>query len=272
MDFKPQDLAPDELAFRFETNDTISAAAVGTFLREVERIARLKSHFGPEAEVRILDIGTGSLWGKIKIIGGVAVGVATIGSFGLAIEERLNQPTPVIAQCVAEMALDSGVVSATIVTQDCHITVHTKDLPAIDYVKHKRVAADEKRQQEKLEDQAGSLRLGDTTRPVAGTAPRPYGEGEYGEGRFGGPIRISTGFQGSRDKRGAVNLIGKLSRQHNDDPIIFTSPDGSRLGVELADDLAPEDLLYDTQVVVRANHDPEHDWLLIWEVWAISQI
>jgi propanediol dehydratase small subunit len=182
MRFEPEDLGSDELAFRFETNDIISAAAIGTFLFELERIARLKSHFGPDARVQVLALGTGSLWGKLKVAGAVAVGAAALGDFGLALEERISRPRANIAQCVAEMTIDSGVVSATITTQDCQITVNTQGLPAIESVQQKRQDLSARNFEDVRQYQERAINVAEGTKPIAGTAPQLYGGRAYGEG------------------------------------------------------------------------------------------
>lgn len=273
MRFEPEDLAADELAFRFETNGLISAAAIGTFLFELERIAHLKSHFGPEASVQILALGTGSLWGKLKIAGAVAVGAAALGDFGLALEERINGPRAAIAQCVAEMTIDSGVVSATITTQDCQVTVHTRDLPAIAHVKQKREASRVNRHRPAHLEQVRAIRVDEAIGPIAGTAPQPYGGRAYGEGTFGQAVPITGGFLGDGDKRGAVNLIGRLNRSPSDRaPITFVTEGGGEYSVDLADELTVSDLVFDSKVMISANHDPGSNWLLIWQVWPIGEL
>jgi len=273
MRFEPADLGSDELAFRFETNGMISAAAIGTFLFEVERIARLKSHFGPEASVQVLALGTGSLWGKLKIAGAIAVGAAALGDFGLALEERINRPRATIAHCVAEMTIDSGVVSATITTQDCQITVRTRDLPAIDHVQQRRQASRLRYLEPAQQDQVRAINVADKTKPIAGTAPQAFSSRIFDESTFNTTAPKSAGYFGDRDKRGAINLIGRLSRSpKNEVPITFITEGGRRYGADLADGLTASDLIFDTRVMISANHDPENNWLLIGQVWPIGEL
>ena len=134
------DLEPNEFYFHFETNDAVRPDALGRFLQQVERVAHLRRHFGPDAEVRLLEIGTGSVWGKIAIAVGVLGSAAGFGSFVLDLETRMRSPTDPLAQAIATMSLDSSVVSAKIVTKDRVIEVHTIDMPAVASVKQARAA------------------------------------------------------------------------------------------------------------------------------------
>jgi hypothetical protein len=132
------DLGPNEFFFRFETNDALRPDALGRFLQQVERIAHLRRHFGPEAEVRLVEIGTGSVWGKITVAIGAIGGIAGFGSFVLDLEARMHSDTDPLAQAIAAMSLDSSVVSATIVTKERVIVVRTADMPAVETVKTAR--------------------------------------------------------------------------------------------------------------------------------------
>ncbi len=138
MDLVPEMLAPNEFAFSLETNNAVSPAAFGTFLREIERIARLKKHFGPDAEIRLVEIGTGSVWGKIKIGLTVAAALAEVSNFAVDIHDRMAQQNDKLAQAVAVMAIDDSVVSFKIVTKDKVFEMKTRDMPAIKAVEHQR--------------------------------------------------------------------------------------------------------------------------------------
>jgi hypothetical protein len=131
-------LEPNEIGLSFKTNDEIDVEALSNFFRELAREAR--RHLGPDVVLRIAEIGTGSLWTRITIIGGVIVGLATVGDFGLNLAEALYRPRNKLAQAVAAIILDSGVVEAKIVTHDRTIVVHRNEMPSVPLLEARRRA------------------------------------------------------------------------------------------------------------------------------------
>lgn len=135
------DLAPNDIVFRLETNQAISPASFGTVLREIERIARLKSQFGPDTEIGIVDMGTGSAWARIRIGLTIAAEIAAVGALALTIEQYVNRPSGTLAEAIAVLSIDDSVVEARIVTRARTITIATNELPARQTVEQKRLIA-----------------------------------------------------------------------------------------------------------------------------------
>jgi hypothetical protein len=294
MNIKPGELEPNEFAFHFETNDAVHPQALGTFLRELERIAHLRRHFGPDAEVRLVDIGTGSVWGRIAIAAGTLAG---LGSFALALEQRLNSPTDPLAQAVAAMSLDSSVVSATIVTRDRVITVRTADMPAVPLVALKRANGGQlparggghladrtagDAYKERMIDLPlhGRINHGDTPRnrmlddDSLASGPAPITFAATDKPALPAPMAARGGlrFGGSGDLRASRYYVGQI---HPPGPLefrpSFAMTKGGEYWIERADSVEEDDLAYGMPVVVRAEIDEESHTMLVFEVIILSQ-
>lgn len=143
-------LAKNEIAFFFSTNEAVPAGPLLFFISEISRIARTKRHFGPGAMVEIISIETGSKRIKLSInqkiaAAGVAAAVLSavpaLGQFALDIHDRLQQPDNRLAKCTATMMIDHGVATAQIITCDGSLDEITRDMmPAIGTVKTEREA------------------------------------------------------------------------------------------------------------------------------------
>lgn len=79
-------------------------------------------------------MGIGSFWTKLRIWG---VTAATVGSFGLMLEQRLKAPNDELANCVAWTMIEDGVTKAEIKC-DGHIEVLREQMPAVDRLLAKR--------------------------------------------------------------------------------------------------------------------------------------
>jgi hypothetical protein len=245
--------AGNELAFYFETNDVIAPAPLGVFLAELERIARLKRHFGPDAEVRVLELGVGSLWGKIAVILGALGGVATVADLALDIGDRLTQSRGRLAEAVATMSIDSSVVSATIVTNDKTITITSNEMRAITTVEQKR---------------KNGGRAPVDTRFMSGfdQAVMPDRASEVPVGRE--PLGRKD-FSNLGDKRGARNYLGEFIESDAVDYEIFRREGDGTFAAKISNEY-PLSLVYHTRVMVRAELDNADRVMFVHEIYPLE--
>ena len=271
------------MAIYLETNDTVSAASLGTLLVEVERLALNSRHFGRKAEVRVLDIGIGSTWTKIGIFfAGVAAGSAVwsansaqksadaaMAQLQLSVEERANRSNSYLGQCLAEMYLDSSVVKADITISSGQRFIKMSELPAVPYVELRRLAP------------ASTMGIADRRSvelPVHGRvgihdekyidAPKV----ERGE-RLQKPIRDGDSFvyKGGWDERGARSYLGRFARGDND-TVLFNHEGGNQFGVLWDEDLLEHlgEIPFDDRVMVRAQFDRDNMSAVIFEFFVIE--
>lgn len=143
--------ADNELAFFFETSTDapMPAAPLLFFISEVERIAKTKRHFGPDAIVELLEVRTGSKSVRLSInqkiaIAGVAatalVGLPTAAQVSIDIHERLVRGNGRLATCVAEMSVDHGVIAVTSTGGATCRVITRDDMPAVKKVLHQRMS------------------------------------------------------------------------------------------------------------------------------------
>jgi hypothetical protein len=146
-----EDVGEHELAFFFQTNEPIPARPLLNFLYEVERIALTQRHLGPSAVVEITEVRTGTksvrlTFNQTLLAAGVAIAAGTlaveVARLGLDIADRLQQqPRGRLAESVAEMCLDYGVVESTISTHYEQIRIPRNDMPALRALEEKRSGA-----------------------------------------------------------------------------------------------------------------------------------
>jgi hypothetical protein len=143
----PDVVGENELAFFFQTNEPVPARPLLIFIAEVERIALTKRHLGPSAIVEVTEIRTGTKLVRLtfdqKIKAGtlgVAVGglVVAVAHLGLDIADRIQQPHGRLAESVAEMCLDNGVVECVVTTREGKIRISRDDVAATMTVEAKR--------------------------------------------------------------------------------------------------------------------------------------
>jgi len=171
MSAAPEITPENHIGFYFETNEGISLKNLGAFLMEIEHLAKLKSHFGPAAKVEIVGAGTGTFWMEIAISAISDVSTALVESFVKAILSRFKRKKGKLAEAIAALAMDNGVVSAEITTKDQKITIQKKDLGAIETVAKKRSDNDGYVQKGYWQD---------------GLSEGGFGVRAFGEGPFGG--------------------------------------------------------------------------------------
>jgi hypothetical protein len=99
-------------------------------------VRAIRSHeaFPEEGQIEIVSMGIGSFWTKLRVWG---VTVATIGSFGLMLEQRLKAPSDELANCVAWSMIEDGVTKA-VIKSDGTIEVLREEMPAVDRLLAKR--------------------------------------------------------------------------------------------------------------------------------------
>lgn len=145
------DVGENELAFFFQTNEPIPARPLLNFLYEVERIALTQRHLGPSAVVEITEVRTGTKSVRLTFnqklaAAGIALAAGTLGvevtRLGLDIADRLqHQPRGRLAESVAEMCLDHGVVESIISTHDQQIHIPRDEMPALRALEARRSGA-----------------------------------------------------------------------------------------------------------------------------------
>jgi hypothetical protein len=143
-----ENVGANELAFFFQTNEPIPARPLLNFLYEVERIALTQRHLGPSAVVEITEVRTGTksvrlTFNQKMLAAGVAVAAVTLAAevtrLGLDIADRLQQqPRSRLAESVAEMCLDHGVVESVITTHTNQIHIPRDEMPALRALEVKR--------------------------------------------------------------------------------------------------------------------------------------
>ncbi|MCL6699095.1 hypothetical protein LZ496_09925 [Sphingomonas sp. NSE70-1] len=249
----PVILADNELGFYFETNDVIAPAPVGVFLAELERIARLKRHFGPDAEVRVIELGVGSLWGKIAVGLGALGGAASIATLGLDISDRLTQPRGRLAEAVATMSIDSSVVSATIVTKDKTVTITSNEMPAITTVEQKRKSGDRAPVDTRFMSGFSQTLIPDHAKEV------PAGREPLGR----------KDFSNLGDKRGARNYLGEFIESDAVDYEVFRLEGGGTFAAKISNEY-PLPLVYHARVMVRAELDNADQLMFVHEIYPLE--
>ena len=313
--YSPKDLLPFEIGIFLNTNDSVSSGAFGTLLFEIESIAQDERFFGPTAELRITELGLGSIRGKLAVFfAGVAAtgttwaAVSTHRSANAAVEmaemqkevaARASRSNSYLGQCLAEMHLDSSVVSLDVTTALGNRFIKTSSLPAVNYVQRKRALyARSKFRNSDMVDIPLHGRLHDRDEAIdeLQAAPRPKKDRiplsmgpdmvlEDGQGNVIGVDAKQTGkretvptkrngqwlFDASTDRRGAKALIGKFAKR-GDDMIYFYSEKGPRLGA-IFDKEIPLSESFPTadRVMVRATVDSEHKTIYVIEIYQIDE-
>lgn len=114
-------VADNELAFFFETSTDapMPAGPLLFFISEVERIAKTKRHFGPNVIVDLIEVSSGSKSVRLSVNQKIAIAAVVVPGLGLAADlaidicDRVVSGNGRLAQCVAEMSVNSGVISLT---------------------------------------------------------------------------------------------------------------------------------------------------------------
>lgn len=313
--YSPDDLSPFEIGIFLNTNDTVSSGAFGTLLFEIERIAQDERFLGPTAELRITELGLGSVKGKLTVFfAGVAAtattwaAVSTHRSANAAVEmaemqkevaARASRSNSYLGQCLAEMHLDSSVVSLDVTTASGNRFIKTSSLPAVDYVERKRAlyARSQLRDPDMVdiplhgsvndrdqvidELQAAPISkkdriplamgpdmvLGDGQGNVIGVDAKQTGEQETVPTKRNGQWL----FDASTDRRGAKALIGKFAKR-GDDMIYFYSETGPRFGAIFDEEIPlPESFPTPDRVMVRATVDSAHKTIYVIEIYQIDE-
>lgn len=115
-----------EIDFRLETKEAVPAALSLAITSEIVRLAKLKSNFGPDIQIEIIELRRGSFRGKLRI----AAEIAAVGAFLLMLEARFKGGRGAVAQLVAEACLDHGVTKCTFEGGDIKFSVDRTSMPA----------------------------------------------------------------------------------------------------------------------------------------------
>ena len=241
MSAAPETVEGNELVFFFQTNEPIPARPLLDFLYEVERIARLRRHLGPDAVVEISEVITGtklvrlSFGQKIALAGAAFAGAsaaAAVAQLGIDLASNIQKPTGRLAESVARMCLDHGVAECIITTPDGRVRISRDAVKAVAVLQNRREGAEE----------AESLPRPARARPVQADDPLL--------------ARRSEDFRAAPALAGVgriYTLVGRLvpPTQESHD-WIFTSQSGTRY---IARGLSPEraSVTPNTPIVIRAE-------------------
>jgi hypothetical protein len=271
-----KDLAPNAFVIRLETNDLVAPAAFGTMLREVDRLAHLRTGLGSDADLRIVDIGTGTIWAHIVAGLAISANVAAIAAFACYLEERMRRKTGALAESLAALAIDNGVVEAKIVMRDRTITIATNDLPARRTVEQKRQIAAGIAEMERAGGYGRAYGMDYGGKPITlagqeitldndrltmdGGDQAPEGVKDLAESRERNPISATGGLKfGGSAKLGQLrHFVGRLHpgrTGHSDARIEGRS--GTMYHLRFNEGLSRDDLPWGDQVVVAGIRDAE---------------
>ncbi len=222
MSTAPISVGEHELAIFLVTNEPVPARPLLNFLYEVERRARLQRHLGPSAVVEILEIRTGTklVWlsfDRAVALAGLAVAVA---AYGNDVAGAVQQPSGRLAETMAAMCLDNGVVECVITTSKGQVRISRDQMPAVELLQQRR--EDDDHQKASIPHSDGST-FSDgsgyaSTESRVEASPVRYREAEM----------ISSPAQTGR----VYTVVGKLTPPNSDDTSIgagdyrFTSLSG----------------------------------------------
>lgn len=286
MSAAPEIVGENEVAFFFQTNERIPARLALTFLVEVERIARNRSVLGPDVTLELVEVRTGTLLMKVAAYSTIAGTLIAATALGLTIVEKLQERNERISKCVAEMALDHGVVGATVVTCEGGIDVGRDTMRAVQIMEWEREHG-----------------------PLSPKGQRAFGRGKYGEDVYSPdveyvaqptdielagerkprklelekpidlpreePVRGPDGFvfQASSDPRGAQTFIGRFY-QRGDGLVYFDAETGHRLGVIFDKTIEADSswLPFGDRISVRAAYDAQNRTIYVFEFYRVDML
>lgn len=283
-----KELRANEIGVFLETNDTVSPAAFGVLLIEIEKLALDTRHFGPEAELRVLELGVGSAYAKIGIF---VAGVAAVGAISsaysahksaeaamaqleLSIEDRAERSNSYLGQCLAEMYVDSSVTGVEITTSTGERYIKLPDLPAVSYVLGRRDRGIETRRS--VSNAGARLPMAGRVESADNNKLVEFDQGGERKYKFQEqePVRDGDGFRFERsgDIRGARSYLGKFS-QGDDDTVLFVTEGGRKYGAIWDSDLEEYlgEVPFGQRVMVRAQLDRENQSTVIFEIYTIDQ-
>ncbi|MBB3034037.1 hypothetical protein [Alteriqipengyuania lutimaris] len=113
--------------FRLETNEAIPAELSLAITAEIVRLAKLKSAFGRDTPIEIVEIGRGSLVIRLNI----AAAIATIASFALMLEDRVRSNSGRLPELVAEACVDHGATECRFKGGDVEFSITRHEMPAV---------------------------------------------------------------------------------------------------------------------------------------------
>ncbi|GAB7550693.1 hypothetical protein NRB_01870 [Novosphingobium sp. 11B] len=123
----------NDIVIHFETNDMIDAGLFGGLLLDIEKLAKSEDLFGPEAEVRLAEIRTGSITARLKILAPKLVEGAlnaTVTALTAALVTQLTTPEAPAAQKAAQIIIDQSVTHIEIRNSEGSIFID-RDNPAV---------------------------------------------------------------------------------------------------------------------------------------------
>lgn len=140
MSSAPISVGHNELAFFLVTNEPIPARPLMYFISEVERQARFQRHLGTSVVVEILEIRTGTKlvllsFDRFVAVGSLAIAVA---AYGNDIAGQVQQPSGKLAEAVATLCVDHGVVECVITTSEGQLRIARDEMPAVQRIRQRR--------------------------------------------------------------------------------------------------------------------------------------
>jgi len=140
MSAAPETVAENELAFFLVTNEPVPARPLLNFLYEVERRALLKRNFGPSTTVEIIEIKTGTKLVRISFTSAIALAslAVAVAAFANDLVSGVQQPSGRLAETMAAMCLDHGVVECVVTTSEGQVRISREQMPAVGVIADRR--------------------------------------------------------------------------------------------------------------------------------------
>lgn len=101
-----------QFAIFLETNAPVNARRLGAFLVAIGELTQRSEHFGPQSDLRIVHLSTGSVTAIFEAWGSVVGGMGGIGAFVLMLVDYIEKSrSRVVAKRAADLIRDDGVVA-----------------------------------------------------------------------------------------------------------------------------------------------------------------
>lgn len=152
MSSAPEVVGDLQLSFFFQTNEPIPAKALMDFVRQVDRVAHFKKYLGPTAIVELLEIRTGTKLiifsfsqAESKLVTNVAIASFVVGVLALGndLRESIKETNSPIANSVATMCLDHGVVNMTVTTSAGRYLIDRDEVSMVADLRDQRISSED---------------------------------------------------------------------------------------------------------------------------------
>lgn len=108
------DLRDNQMMLYLETNRAVDLGRFVSFLAAVNELARLPHALGPDVELELTSVSTGSAVAVISAYGGLIGGLGSFATFGLLVYQEVARGRRKVASRAAYLVLDDDVVAIEI--------------------------------------------------------------------------------------------------------------------------------------------------------------